>query len=416
MRRTFRPSLTLGLVLFAAVGCDHSTAPRPRPAAIRLSTTSVVGIIGLAVVPSPTFTVVDAEERVLPDIPVTVSVGSGGGTLSGAPTMSGSEPVSIGSWVLGPLPGVNSVTVSVAGLSPATVAANAKSAYRIDLRFYGAPIDPVVRAAFEAAKIRIETIITAAVPDVLVGSFDASVCGVTGGGTISLPVRGVIIYAAVDSIDGPGKVLGTSGPCFARAPGNIPFLSVMHFDVADLAGLVADGRINNVILHEMLHAVGVGTSWRYSPGTLDSGGAYVGAAALAACRALGGATLCSGSVPLERCGGPGTADFHWRKPGIERCPTGGGGGPGFQTELMTGWIPPPGTPNPLSRVTIGSLADLGYSVNMDAADPYAVPGSLAAVYADIAEARGHGGFELRETLTQPRFAVDPRGRIRPLVP
>jgi hypothetical protein len=41
----------------------------------------------------------------------------------------------------------------------------------------------------------------------------------------------------------------------------------------------------------------------------------------------------------------------------------------FTNELMTGWAGP-GTNLPLSRVTIGSLADLGYTVNYAAADPY----------------------------------------------
>ena len=38
-------------------------------------------------------------------------------------------------------------------------------------------------------------------------------------------------------------------------------------------------------------------------------------------------------------------------------------------ELMTGWINS-GQSNPLSRITIASLADLGYQVNLSAADTY----------------------------------------------
>jgi hypothetical protein len=62
-------------------------------------------------------------------------------------------------------------------------------------------------------------------------------------------------------------------------------------------------------------------------------------------------------VPVENTGGGGTRDSHWRESV-------------HNAELMTGWIEGGGTPNPLSVITIGSLADLGYAVNMEAADPY----------------------------------------------
>lgn len=60
-------------------------------------------------------------------------------------------------------------------------------------------------------------------------------------------------------------------------------------------------------------------------------------------------------VPVENTGGPGTADGHWRE-GI------------FRNELMTGFVSTAG--NPLSRTTVASLADIGYQVDLDAADPF----------------------------------------------
>ena len=69
-------------------------------------------------------------------------------------------------------------------------------------------------------------------------------------------------------------------------------------------------------------------------------------------------------VPVENTGGPGTADGHWRDSV-------------FVTELMTGFVSAPGTKNPLSRVTAASLQDLGYKVDMAAADPYALPDLVA---------------------------------------
>ena len=78
---------------------------------------------------------------------------------------------------------------------------------------------------------------------------------------------------------------------------------------------------------------------------------YIGPQATAEYNAIssGNAT----SVPAENGGGPGTHNAHWRKSA-------------FTNELMTGYVGP-GRNLPLSRVTIASLADLGYQVNMGAA-------------------------------------------------
>jgi hypothetical protein len=67
-------------------------------------------------------------------------------------------------------------------------------------------------------------------------------------------------------------------------------------------------------------------------------------------------TVNAAGVPVEATGGPGTALGHWRETT-------------FGAELMTGWAGP-GTNLPLSRVTVGALADMGYTVNFAAADNY----------------------------------------------
>jgi len=68
---------------------------------------------------------------------------------------------------------------------------------------------------------------------------------------------------------------------------------------------------------------------------------------------------------VETGRGPGTACGHWHEDA-------------YQAELMTGLIT--GPDNPLSAITIGSLADLGYQVEYALADPYNVPppGALRA--------------------------------------
>jgi hypothetical protein len=179
----------------------------------------------------------------------------------------------------------------------------------------------------------------------------------------------VIIDVAVTPIDGAGSVLGRAGPtCFSVGP-DLPLVGIMEFDSADVASLLADGSFDDVILHEMGHVLGIGTLWdtvQYGgsrkvisgAGTLDP--RYTGGRGAAEYAALGA----SGNVPVEALGGPGTQDAHWRESV-------------FGTELMTGFLNPGS--NPMSTLTIASLADLGYQVDRSTADAYSLPGSAAAL-------------------------------------
>lgn len=62
-----------------------------------------------------------------------------------------------------------------------------------------------------------------------------------------------------------------------------------------------------------------------------------------------------GRLPIETDGGQGTAGGHWD----EKC---------LRGEMMTGFLSPGAMQ--LSRLTIASLADMGYGVSMVGADPY----------------------------------------------
>jgi hypothetical protein len=77
--------------------------------------------------------------------------------------------------------------------------------------------------------------------------------------------------------------------------------------------------------------------------------------ATGAWQALPGAT--SSDVPVEAGGGPGTAYAHWRESVLDN-------------ELMTGYLD--SGSNPFSEVSVGALADLGYGVDLGAADPYSL--------------------------------------------
>jgi Leishmanolysin len=119
-----------------------------------------------------------------------------------------------------------------------------------------------------------------------------------------------------------------------------------------------------VITHEMGHVLGIGTLWQrkglLKDATTDNP-TFSGHGAMDEYQVLRSTTR-RRRVPVENTGGPGTRNGHWRETV-------------FRTELMSGFISGPG--NPLSRMTVASLADLGYQVDLNAAEPYHLPDLMA---------------------------------------
>ncbi|HJN07717.1 MAG TPA: dockerin type I domain-containing protein, partial [Pirellulaceae bacterium] len=224
------------------------------------------------------------------------------------------------------------------------------SDYDIDVNFIDNSLSSSQQAIFSQAAARWEQIITGDVPDVIVSGIGL--------------VDDVVIEASGPFIDGPGNILGQAGPTAVRTGSFLPASGIMQFDSADLAALESAGQLFDVILHEMAHVLGLGTIWNalgllVNPAPTGGGGdpRFVGASATAEYQTIFG--VAESSVPAANTGGGGTLNSHWREST-------------FNNELMTGFLNF-GVNNPISRVTVGQFGDLGYVVNLNAADAYTRP-------------------------------------------
>lgn len=167
----------------------------------------------------------------------------------------------------------------------------------------------------------------------------------------------VSITIRTQRMDGVGNVLGESGPEAMRAGrGGLPYLGTVVIDTADIAQMESGGELLTVLTHEIAHVLGFGTLWTSQgllSGTRTSNPVFTGAQAVAEYNEVFG-TDASG-VPVEAGGGTGTALGHWRLSV-------------FGNELMVGYIQDGDMP--LSSITVAAMADLGYEVNLAAADDY----------------------------------------------
>ncbi len=203
-------------------------------------------------------------------------------------------------------------------------------------------LTPSQQAVFTAAERRWERIIIGDVPDVMVAGIGL--------------VDDVVIDASGAAIDGVGGILGQAGPRSFRSGTFLPSSGRMQFDTADLSNLESSGGLTDVILHEMGHVLGIGTIWRFLNllnGAGSSDPRFTGSQARTEHNNL--FSVNESGVPVANTGGGGTRDAHWRESV-------------YRNELMSGFLNQ--GVNPISRVTVASLADIGYQVDFSAADTF----------------------------------------------
>ena len=215
----------------------------------------------------------------------------------------------------------------------------------------------------------------------------------------------VMIVVVVEEIDGPGGTLASAGVCWLRRGSHLPIYGRIRFDSADLERLERVGALQWTILHEMGHVLGIGLIWDdldLLRNPASAGEApdthFVGPLAVDAFDEAGGTGYQGAKVPVENTGGRGTRNGHWRETVLD-------------TELMTGFSER-GRTEPLSAITIQSLADLGYAVDLTAADPYRLPDADAARKIDVTRLIPYGDDIWRG----PIIVADRDGRIVRVIP
>jgi hypothetical protein len=175
-----------------------------------------------------------------------------------------------------------------------------------------------------------------------------------GGGRIGkIIVDDLYVTAEVKAIDGEGGILGQAGPTNVWSANELTAAGQMQFDVADALDYSSIGLWDDIVTHELMHVLGLGSLWNYGKNPLVSGDHYIGAnAVLAYDQTIAGTTQTY--IPVEDEGGSGTAGSHWDEQAL-------------LNELMTGYIDGDSTTatvndNYLSKFSVMSLADLGYKV------------------------------------------------------
>ncbi|MFL5472204.1 MAG: Ig-like domain-containing protein [Gemmatimonadales bacterium] len=356
-------------------------------------------VAGQPVPTPPSVLVTDANHNPVPAVDVTFQVTSGRGQVTTAVVATDNSGIAqVGGWSPGSK-GSNSLTATAAGAgisgNPVTFTATGTSAFDIEVQFLGSATASQ-RQAFTDAAERWESLVTGDLENIPLQTL-ADDCG-EGSPALNQTIDDLLIFVSLENIDGPGGVLGSAGPCFIRNSNDLSVLGAMIFDKQDLANIEDAGLLQVLIVHEMGHVLGFGSLWPTMglladpslPPATGTDPHFTGAQAITAFNQVGGNAYNGAKVPVENNGEEGTADGHWRE-SI------------FINELMTGFVDL--GENPLSVVSVSSLADQGYVVNKVGADPFSLTLSLRAMGARHRLQLG------RDVLRLPIKKVDRAGRV-----
>ncbi len=167
--------------------------------------------------------------------------------------------------------------------------------------------------------------------------------------------------------------------------GNITMNEIYIDDMKNDLRTSGKSKYYYVLLHEIGHILGIGTFWGIDGSPLTSYVEdeqtkyyYTGENAVREYKSYLPAIADQlVGIPVEDDGGTGTINVHPEE-GAEGITSSnsryinGVFHPGLDTELMTGWLDSTPETTPLSRISLGFLADMGFIVDYDLAESYAL--------------------------------------------
>ena len=381
MELSRQAALTLVLSVFCIGACSDSSGPGSRSvSSLRLEAGGNQEAFAGATLPQPIVVVpLDEDGKVITGQTASFTIVSGDGTLSGSTAKAGLDgSILAPDWTLGRSATPQAIEISV-GQVKTTVNAFIKTGLKTDIRIFGEPLTAEQQTIFSDAVARLRAVIVGSLPEADLRGVTSAPCGLSELPAPGATTDGIVIYAGAKYLDGVDKLLGVAWTCNKRsAADSRAAIGIIILDMADIN--IRPAEMRAVALHEMLHVFGFGF-WeeRHLLSGFDTDSvAYHGAAGIAGCVAVGGATRCASGVPVQNVGGASRANSHWRDAV-------------FGEELMTSSYK---TKPILSVMTVRSLEDLGYIVNPLAADPYTLS---AATIRSIDEASARTGWEGGET-------------------
>ena len=184
------------------------------------------------------------------------------------------------------------------------------------------------------------------------------------------------IYVMIGPLDGAGNAVAMSGTCPGAYRGNttlrwfgMPALGAIVLDEDDVAQLESDGVLEAVVTREMARALGFNPHMWIVHGFLqnpslpeepDADTHMNAPLVVAAFNAAGGEGYAGARVPLENGAMEGISDQFWRASV-------------FGDEVMTPYVT--GDSQPLSRVTLEALYEVGYELDVTMADAFTLAGA-----------------------------------------
>ena len=370
---------------------------------VKVSGDQQSGVVGTLLDAPLVVRVTDTQGNPVAGSTITFGAPSGDGSVFPTQVTSDSNGTAATDWTLGSSQGSQSVGASIEAGAMVTFTATTAGVGGLSIELLFVDQQPTVlqNQAFDDAVSRWAALIPGKLEPVPV-NLAAGACG-SNSPAINQVVDDLLVFVSLEFTDGLGGTLGSAGVCSARMSNGLPIVARLTLDSLDVRLLEGTTRLVDLILHELGHALGFGTLWAgkgfLENPSLGNPGAdthFDGPSAVTAFDAIGGNVYTGGQkVPVENEeGGPGSRDTHWRLTV-------------FTNELMTPFLT--AGANPLSRVTVASLGDLGYDVNEGGADAFQL--NLLAAPRAVGVKVGMlplGDDVVRGTI----YLLDEEGRIR----